>query len=329
MLRIQIIRSAHGLEALRDTWASLYRTGRHSIFQSPEWNLLAARVFSDCAPLVVHAESDAGAALIPACIRDGQIEFLGETLFDYRDVLATGDEGVLRAAWRQIAAERRPLSITALQGREALRPWQVLGFSALPFCHAPAVRRAQWSPDSFVHHHHKAARAARRLASAGFALRVHSGADRELVRYIYGAKARQPIAGNLFAENPARQEFMISAATMDTRCEVFTLENESAMAGALLTLRDGQVRRFYTIIFEPAWAHYSPGTVLLFEVARHSLAEGLDCDYMTGEQAHKTRFGAELTPLFRVQASADDLARIAEARSSPRPANLNPLPQAA
>jgi hypothetical protein len=103
--------------------------------------------------------------------------------------------------------------------------------------------------------------------------------------------ARRQFSDNLFVD-PRRVEFVLRAA-------------------ALVTLRDGRVSRFYTTWFDDAWAHYSPGTALLFEVTRRSLAEGLDCDYMTGTQSQKLRFRIGSIPLFRAEASAEQLAQIA------------------
>ena len=323
-----IARSALGLQPLRGAWERLYRAGRYSIFQSPEWNLLAARVFARREAMVIHARSDSGEAIIPACFSDGKISFLGDVLFDYRDVLAEGDEEVLRRAWQQLAKAQRPLSITALAGEDARRTWEERGFAPAPFCHAPAVHRAAISADVFAGRHERAARALRKLVRAGVQFATHRGDELPLVRHIYEAKARQPITGNLFAEDPARREFMIAAATGDPRCEIFTLETAGALVAALLTFRDGDVRRYYTTYYERAWAHYSPGVALMFEATRRSLQEGLDCDFMTGEQPHKTRFATCGVPLYKVEAQAEELAHLSRA-STASAGERAPLPSAA
>ncbi len=315
MLRIEIDRSAQGMEQLRSAWDRLYHAGQYSLFQQFEWNLLAARMFVDEVPIVVHAESDSGAAIIPACVSDGRISLLGEALFDYRNVLAAGDEEVLRQAWGHVAVSQRPLAITAVRGEAIRQQWEELGFRTAPFCRAAGVRRAELSADDFAARHPKAERALRRLLKMGCTLSQHSGAETALVRQIYKAKSRQPMAGNLFAEDPARGEFMIAAAAMERGCEIFTVETAGTLVAALLTFRDGQVRRLYTTSFEPAWAHYSPGTVLLYEVARRTLEQDLDCDYMTGEQPHKARFASHGEPLYRVFAEAEELAHITGARA--------------
>jgi CelD/BcsL family acetyltransferase involved in cellulose biosynthesis len=316
MLRIAILRSAQGLEPLRCAWERLYRAGHYALFQSPAWNLLAARVFAAAeAPMVIHAENDSGAAIIPACIRDNHISLLGDALFDYRDVLAAGDQEVLRRAWQQVVLAQRPLSVTALHG-DACRNWDELGFAPAPFCNSPAVRRADMSAEDFAAAHSRSARLLRRLARAGVNVRTHAGTESALVRHVYQAKARQfeGAEGNLFAD-PSRIDFMVAIAAADAGCEIFTLESPGVLVAALVTFRDEphDVRRFYTVYYDHGWAHHSPGMALIYEVTRRSLEQGLDCDYLTGEQPHKTRFATHLAPLFRVEAEVSDLARISRA----------------
>ncbi len=309
MLRIEIIRSASSLHSLRSAWQALYDPARHSIFQSPEWNLLAARVFEGRAPIMaVHAESDAGAAIIPACASDGRVCFLGDELFDYRDVLAAGDPEILRRAWQQVAATRLPLSITALRGDAARERWETVGFAPAQFCQAPGVRGMP--ADEFAARHTRSARFLRRLARSGVEFRVHGGSDATLVQHIYESKAKQPASPqNLFADS-RRVEFVTAVAAQDRRCEIFTLETAGTLVAALITYREDSIRRFYTTYYDQGWAHESPGIAILMEVTRRSLEQGLDCDYMTGEQPHKARFATGGTPLFRVEAQAEELARI-------------------
>ena len=92
---------------------------------------------------------------------------------------------------------------------------------------------------------------------------------------------------------------------------MYTLESAGTLVSALVTFRDGKVRRFYTTYYAQEWAHYSPGVALLYEATRRSLRQGFDCDYMTGEQPHKMRFANSVTPLYRVSATAEQLAEIA------------------
>src|SRR5688500_5017138 len=99
------------------------------MFQSYDWNWLAAKVFADReVPYVVCVENDCGAAIIPACVRSASrtLSLLGEELFDYRDYLAAGDEAPLRAAWAKLAELGLPFEMVGLRGREVAERWRWL-----------------------------------------------------------------------------------------------------------------------------------------------------------------------------------------------------------
>lgn len=313
MLRTVIARHSHELQALAPIWRRL-EVGA-TLFQSFTWALLASQYFAGReAPCVVLVESDSGVALIPAALCAMGVTLLGETLFDYRDVLCAGDPGVLRQAWSVVAGLSRRFSFHGLRA-DALSRWDWA--HPLPFCSAPQVRGEEMDADSFAAAHTRAARLLRRLGRLGVELRRYDGSAAGLVRWIYQRKAEQPgVSPNLFAD-PLRVDFLVEACRQSAAaCEVFTLETAAHVVAALVTFRDGAVRRFYTIYHDHEWARHSPGIALLFEVTRRSLADGLDCDYMTGEQPHKTRFATSAVPLLRVSASAADL-QLAAAESLP------------
>jgi CelD/BcsL family acetyltransferase involved in cellulose biosynthesis len=141
----------------------------------------------------------------------------------------------------------------------------------------------------------------------GFKMRRCDGRDASLLRAIYAGKAAQHPA-SLF-HDPARIEFLVSAAElMPDVFEIFTLENGPLLAAAVVTLRDNGCRRFYTGWFAPEYEKHSPALALIYEVTRQSLAEGLDCDYMTGEQPYKMRLATSSVPLYRVCAKPQELA---------------------
>jgi hypothetical protein len=274
------------------------------MFQSFVANHLAAEHFTERdSPFVVLAESDAGEALIPAAIGRNGLTLLGEALFDYRDVLATGSDDVLRAAWGKLAELRHPLSVTALRGDSIGKRWAALFPS--PFVTAGQVLRSEISSADFVQQHGRLRRTLRLLLREGFEVREYSGTHTGLVSWIYEQKAQQIEGPDSVFRDPSRREFMVEFCALGSlHCELFVLKSSTAIAAALVTFRDRQVRRFYTIWFDQWWAKYSPGTALLFEITRRSLAEGLDCDYMTGEQPHKRRFQTSSVPLYRVNAEA-------------------------
>ena len=291
-------------------WEAMCAAGHHTLFQNFDHNLLAAKAFGGReAPFIVCAEASYGAAIIPATVRqsDSSLRLLGEELFDYRCFLHQGDPDVLRAALSVLAEWGMPLDVVAVREQEAATLPKELPL--IPFCNAPAVRCREISPELFALKHLRLARNLRRLRRLGFTLHRYWGDYPGLLRCIYQKKAAQS-ANSLFHDR-SRIEFMVSAAlAMPDSFEIFTLEDEASFAAAVVTLRDEGYRRFYTGWFAPELEQHSPALSLIYEVTQLSLEAGLDCDYMTGEQAYKMRLATGSVPLFRLHANAEQLAAV-------------------
>ena len=327
---------------MRGLWEQLARDA--TIFQSFCWNQLAASCFARREqPYVICCESDSGAALIPAAIRrDGSTSLMGEKLFDYRDVLHTGDEAVLSQAWRRLCDLNRPFELTALRGEQSHRLWR--GAQPQPFAHAPCVRSrdlsamitaSEASPiscqDRFLTMHSRLGRHTRRIAKQAVTFRHHVGTEQELVRFIFETKGQQATPSENLFQDRVRREFMVRIAAEErSRCDVYTYETNSELVAALVTFRDDATRHCYTIYYDSRWSDFSPGQLLLFEVAARSLAEGLDCDFMTGEYPYKNRVATARVPLFTVEAEAGALAGIFPSSAlEQRPAALSEADAAA
>ena len=307
MRRLVLACTEQEIASLRPLWEALHASGDSTVFQSFQWNRIAARVFGRRErPFVVAAETDSGAAIIPAALSAGErrLTLLGDQLFDYRDVLWAGDPDALYLAWERIAQLGTPLEVTAVR-RGALLDLDC--GTAEPYAAAPCVQRDHISESDFVEAHHRLGSRFRKLQRLGARVHRCSGAVSDLVRWIYRRKADtfEGWGENLFAD-PARVEFMVAAAAAaGTDSDLFTLDMDGLPIAALVTFRDGEVRRFYTTYFDARWAKHSPGMVLLYEVTRMTLAEGFDCDYMTGEQPYKLRLATSSVPLSRVVIPAD------------------------
>ena len=301
MIRLVVAQTPYEIDALKPAWEQLYSQQEEAtLFQSFRWNRVAASFFPRERPYVVFVESDSGAALIPAAIRIGsQLSLLGEELFDYRDVLCAGEAAALAYAWHTLAELGLPLGMTPFRAGGALERWNE--FQITDFCKAPRVGPGI-SADEFASSHSRSARQLRRLARAGVAVARYGGEHHQLLRETYSRKATLSNGcGNLFADS-SRVDFMIAVAGgAPAECQIFTLETASTLVAALVTFQDGKVRRFYTTYFNPTWGEYSPGLALLFEATRVSLAEGLSCDYMTGEQGYKLRLATGSVQLYRAQ----------------------------
>lgn len=318
LIRTVIARTAADMDCLGPTWRFLCSNQDSTVFQSFSWNRLAARAFAATEqPYCVMVSADSGDAIIPAAIsRNGNcIVLLGEALFDYRDVLAAGDENVLRLAWDQLARLKLPISVTAIRS-SSLSRWQGLGIT--PFTESPQVRCSEISAEEFCARHRRLGRLFRQCERLGFSIVSFDGRESRFLRWIYQRKAIQfaKSKNNLFASD-RRVEFIVDiAALKPERCDIFALQNDQNTIAALVTFRDHKVRRFYTTYYDQEWSKHSPGQILTYEVTRRSLVEGLDCDYMTGEQQHKTRLATSSIPLYRAEASAEMLLQVASEPSS-------------
>jgi CelD/BcsL family acetyltransferase involved in cellulose biosynthesis len=308
--QITIVRTAQEMAGLQPAWESLVGCGRPTIFQNFSWNLLALTTFADREkPWIVCAQASYGLAIAPAVVRgsDGSVRLLGEELFDYRCFLHQGDEAVLAFALAELAALAQPLEVVAL--RESDRKPMLDALTLLPFSAAPQVRRADSSAEEFGARHGRLGRNLRRLRRLGFEMKTYRGDNPALLRSIYQRKAAQDSA-SLFRD-PMRVAFMTRAALLDPAAfEVFTLECGPHLGAALVTLRDGDVRRFYTGWFDSSLEKLSPAITLIYEVTCQSLAAGVDCDYMTGEQAYKMRLATASVPLYRLCATPQQLAAL-------------------
>ena len=319
MFKLETIRSAHALDRLADRWQWLVSSQpwRYTLFQQFELNRLAAAWFSQReSPNIVVAESDAGLAIIPAVRREREVGLIGETLFDYRDVLSAGDPAILAAAWQELARAGLPLEVTALRGEQARERWQ--RFQPAYFCNAPATRGSEISAAEFVRAHHKSAKASRRLAREGLRLTREAAGAREAASWLYRRKTEwQGTSANLFLD-PLRREFMQTLIDSGASCwnTWRYTDFHGAIAAAMLTLDHRQTRHFYTIHHDPRWERLSPGEVLIFDVTRETLAEGMDVDFMTGEYPYKNRLATAQVPLYKVAVPAAQMQDWNEQRAA-------------
>jgi CelD/BcsL family acetyltransferase involved in cellulose biosynthesis len=247
-------------------------------------------------------------AIIPAVKRERELGLIGETLFDYRDVLSAGEPYALEHAWRELARLGLPMEVTALRGNKVRERWKSL--EPAEFCNAPTTRRGDITAEEFAAVHGKAAKASRRLSREGLRLVRHDKDMRAIADWVYRRKAEwSGQSKNLFLDRE-RQDFMLDIVSNDVcNCTIWSYEDAFMdTAAALVTFRHGKTRHYYTIHHDLRWERFSPGQVLLFDVTQASLAEGLDVDFMTGEYPYKNRLATAMVPLYRVAMSPERMA---------------------
>jgi len=308
-VRITVARSVAEVEALRPLWERTLSESPATMFQDFDWNLLALRTFADQPFCFVAAEGGSSIAILPLVVHDGKLTFAGGPLFDYRDAICAGDSSALEAALESAASFGLPLSIAGVRGRESAEKWSRLLPQA--WTAAPFVSTKQLTAEAFAAKHARSRRALKRLNEVGAQVRKVKGSAKAVER-IYREKAKEPSGwgANIFRDE-RRIEFMRGAVTRpNSRCELFLLEVAEQPIAALVTFVDHGVRRFYTTWMDSAWSKHSPGIALLFEATRLTLEEGLDCDYMTGEQPYKLRFATGSEPLYKVEVGASQLSAL-------------------
>jgi CelD/BcsL family acetyltransferase involved in cellulose biosynthesis len=297
-VRVTVATSLPEVESLRSLWARLLEHSRATLFQSFEWNLLAMQTFTEEKPYFVAVEMDSSAAVVPATVRDREVRLAGGPLFDYRDAICAGDEAAFALALAKVD--------------ELGLPWNVFGipsadrwFGAQSWTAAPFVSLRDISTEAFAERHTRARRSLRRLIDDGASVRVAAGTP-DLIEHIYREKAKEPsVWGENVFRDPRCILFMREVVQLpQTRCDIFLMEIASEPIGALVTFLDGQFRRFYTTWMDQRWSRHSPGIALLYEATCQTLAAGLECDYMTGEQPYKLRFATGSVPLYKVEAAA-------------------------
>jgi CelD/BcsL family acetyltransferase involved in cellulose biosynthesis len=322
-LRLAVARSVAEVPALREAWErlcaqSLAQSAPVSVFQSFAWNLLAAQIFQQQVPHVILATSDHASVLLPAAVHEGWCAtLLGEAMSDYPDFIAYGDRGdveeLLAAAWQELAQLGLPLGFQSVRAGEHFDLWRPLGPQA--FVKAPCADPAEISAEAFAARHPKLSDRFRSLLRRGARLiMLEPAREGDLLRDIYFAKAQQfALSGNNLFADRRRVEFMVQAcAHPHLGCEMFALECGGDLLAVLVTFRDARARRIYTIWFDQRWARFSPGMLLLYEVMRQSLEQGLIADLLTGDQPHKSRLATSAVQLYRIETDAKALAGAAQ-----------------
>lgn len=80
--------------------------------------------------------------------------------------------------------------------------------------------------------------------------------------------------------------------------ELWRGEMEGKLAAGFLTWAAPRARYGYLLAFAPEFARHSPAILLLYHVLRESMREGLEMDFLTGDQSFKLRFADSQRRLF-------------------------------
>lgn len=284
-------------------WRRAWEQAPGHFFQRFEPSLHWARIYAADGSLRVWVH-EAGPALAAFTLRQGQLELLGQGLFDYVDLIGTASPGAQQELARQLLdwKEWRRFDATGVPADSPFACfWEALQPEQAPFSAAPLLVH----PDQF---HRGRARAARRLQQclqAGWTLRqVRPCRERHaLLQWILEQKEKtlQARGGGNVLDAPAVCWLQAMVAREPDMTELWQLHRGAEIIAGLLSWRSGSVRYAYTISYSGHAAAMSPGILLLYGVLCDSVAEGLQFDFLTGEQPFKLRFADAHRRLLRLR----------------------------
>jgi CelD/BcsL family acetyltransferase involved in cellulose biosynthesis len=313
---VDVIRSGEDLAALAADWNDLWRrVPAASPFQSPHWLIpwwSAFRPGDLRVATVRHGGRLAG--LAPLYLEDGALGRrllpLGISLSDDTDVLVDpGMPGASAALADAVASGRdweswwmedlMPGAAGLALPRPAGTADEVAPQSARPVLDLRGERDADGLPLSIPADRRRKVRRAVRLAGARGGLRIERDADParfvdELAR-LHGARWTSRGEDGLLADAPvlAFHRAAVPGLAAAGIARLVLVHIAGRVAGAYYGLVHGGRAHAYLGGFDPAFAHESPGAILIAEAMRSAVEEGCtEFDFLRGQEDYKYLWGA-------------------------------------
>ncbi|WP_437726776.1 GNAT family N-acetyltransferase [Sorangium sp. So ce861] len=315
-LDVEVLHRREELEALREPWSALWeRCPAATVFQRPEWLIPWCRELGPEEVLALAFRSEQGlVGLAPLAIHhyggERLVALLGAGITDYNDVLAApGYERAVADAVLAYLDERADAWDVAdlhdlrgsspLFAAEAPAGWsdEIEKHEACPRVTIPegAGPDELFSPGMRA----RVSRARKRLAKAG-ALRVDvadgSSVDELLEALFANHRARWVSRGEGGVLDEALRPFHRAVAQglcARGALRLFGLRLDGRVIASLYGLVERGGMASYITGFDPEFAWYSPGLVMLASAIEHAAAEGArTVDFLRGREPYKYEWGA-------------------------------------
>ncbi|MFT3781106.1 MAG: GNAT family N-acetyltransferase [Nibricoccus sp.] len=312
-LDVGMVRSADGLEALRPAWQSLWEAHPTATpFQTPGWLIPWWKHFNDGYDLrVLTLRRDGQLVGVAPFVSESlarKLRFLGCGVSDYLDVLVdpTADDEATSAIAFYLAKGDHGCDSIELDGiREKTSPLlryhnysgAIVSIRAGLVCPSVSTRE-EAVPHSWKK---KLAYDRRKLEQLGrVSIRATSSAT--LVQDIHTLfrlheVRRQQVGGRQSAFTDSRvRAFHLDAAENALRdgtlCLYSLVLGDVAIASYYGFIR-GSRAYYYLGGFDPAWAKYGPGNLIVDYARSEALQHGASTfDFLRGQEAYKYRWGA-------------------------------------
>jgi len=325
----ELIGSLAGLEQLRSQWEELYRSCAGATpFQSPAWLLPWARQFApDRLMAVAVREQGALVALLPFFVWRNRLLLAGAGPTDYCDGLFAGNGCWADEALAMLADYADELGCECIELQQ-LSPQSPLLNAALPGQWVSEVAEGIVCPVTTLaaedalgavspKWRRNVARSRNKLSKAAhFKLDCAStslspGAAAELTR-LHAARWEQRHRRGVFA-NPRMSRFLTSALPDLSQAgllRLHTLSVDSGPIAMLFALHNGGMTCYYIGGFDPQWAIYSPGNIILEAAMLQAARDGAtEFHFLRGSESYKYHFGAKDRPTFNRLLVPSNLAR--------------------
>ena len=324
-LRVEAVGSLAGLNRVRTEWAQLWRrVSSPSIFQHPDWLIPWCAPFGVREPwllLIRRGERLVGAAPFLVYPRGAErvLTLMGAGISDDQDILVDPEEhtAVLTAMWSYLAEHRETWDVCEL---ENLYTGSFLfAEPPLPWCGGelsrtgvrPVLRLATDMSrlDQVVPHRlaKEVAYLRRRAERDGLPVSVESVTPASFERLfdtlVALHRARWSERGEAGMLRGDLEQFHRDAAGRLLReglLRLHTLSFGAQPAATFYGYHAGGRTIFYLGGFDPAFARYSPGTLVVAHAIEHAITRdrARTFDFLRGAEAYKYAWGAVDEPLF-------------------------------
>lgn len=331
---VAVIRSPAGMQELREDWLRLWSDGEHQIYSHPDWIACAFAAYGADAELCVVSVSRHGeiVAVLPGCVRDGELMSAGSPRADSLELLCDGD----------LAASVLPLMLQALADSDIA--WEsacldlVLDGSVLQqsLLDSAAVKRMSGRPlltirgeAPYVELHGDREELVRKLAWKKTPRRrrnqLKKQGDLQFTRLTSIDDMQRSIPRITELHRLRREDAGDSSYLADDQGQQFlsSLINQLGPAGLIqihvLTLDDVIIAGcigfeahsryyYYTPVFDMQWSSLGVGSVLLSFLLEDAIHRGIDVfDFGQGDEGYKSRFSEASVDLYALHLFRGDL----------------------
>ncbi len=314
---LELIRSLPELEELRPQWDQLHRRCESATpFQSSAWLLPWARHFApDRLRAVALRDRGALEALLPFFSWENRLFLAGTGPTDYCDGLFTRGHPHAEEALEALAAHAEEIGCLTIDlhqlppGSPLLTAIAPAGWSSEIGDGTPCPVTTFAGEDALApistRWRKNIARARRKLGSRSelrcASTQLFDGAAAEVMR-LHSARWRQREQAGVFADRLMRG-FLgsvlpeLSAAGL---LRLHTLHEDGQVVAVLFGIHSAGMTCFYIGGFDPEWAAYSPGSILLEAAMTRAVQDGArEFHFLRGCESYKYHFGARDEPTFR------------------------------